>query len=259
MRGGGLLEGKVGLVTGGGAGIGRATACVFAADGARVCVVDRDPSAGQGTVDLIEGEGGQAFFIEADVADAVQVQAAVDATLERYGALHCASNNAAAGAGFQLLTDIPQKGWDRVLDVNLTGVWHCMKAQIPAMLECGGGSIVNIASLSGIRGEATQAAYSASKGGLLALTKSAAAEYAQRGIRVNAVCPGGIRTSAIVGYFERVPEAEAATIATHAMRRLGEPEEIADAVAYLCSDRSSFVTGHAMVVDGGILVNPHTL
>jgi NAD(P)-dependent dehydrogenase (short-subunit alcohol dehydrogenase family) len=259
MRGGRLLEGKVGLVTGAGAGIGRATARTFAADGARVCVVDRDASGGRETVDLIERDGGEAFFIEADVADAERVQATVDMTLDRFGALHCASNNAAAGAGFHPITEIPRKAWDRVLDVNLTGVWHCMTAQIPAMLDSGGGSIVNIASLSGIRGEATQAAYSASKGGLLALTKSAAAEYAQRGIRVNAVCPGGIRTPAIASYFERVPQAEEATIATHAMRRLGEPEEIADAVAYLCSDRSSFVTGHAMVVDGGILVNPHAM
>ena len=143
--------------------------------------------------------------------------------------------------------------------VGLTGVWLCMKYEIPAMLESGGGAIVNIASVSGIRGEALQAAYSAAKGGVLALTRSAAAEYAQRGIRVNALCPGGIRTGAIESYFEEVPGAREASIAVHAMRRLGEPEEVADAVCYLCSDRSSFVTGHVMVVDGGILVNPHTL
>jgi NAD(P)-dependent dehydrogenase (short-subunit alcohol dehydrogenase family) len=127
------------------------------------------------------------------------------------------------------------------------------------MLKSGGGSIVNIASLSGVKGEATQAAYSASKGGVIAITKTAAAEYAQRGIRVNAVCPGGIRTPAIEDYFQKVPKAREASIAVHAMRRIGEPEEIADAVIYLCSDRASFVTGHAMYVDGGVMVNPHTL
>jgi NAD(P)-dependent dehydrogenase (short-subunit alcohol dehydrogenase family) len=183
----------------------------------------------------------------------------VGATVATFGALHCASNNAARGAGFRPLTELARESWDRALAVTLTGVWLCMKHEIPAMLAAGGGAIVNIASVSGIKGEATQAAYSAAKGGVLALTKTAAAEWAQRGVRVNAVCPGGIRTQAIEAYFEHAPGVREASIATHAMRRLGEPEEIADAVAWLCSDRASFVTGHAMVVDGGVLVNPHTL
>jgi NAD(P)-dependent dehydrogenase (short-subunit alcohol dehydrogenase family) len=255
----GLLQGKVGLVTGGGSGIGRATAITFARDGARVTVADRNAEAGRETVAMVEAAGGEALFVEADVSQAEDVARTVDATVEAFGALHCASNNAALGAGFSPLPEIEQRQWGRALDVTLTGVWLCMKYEIPAMLESAGGSIVNIASVSGMRGEALQAAYSAAKGGVLALTKTAAAEYAQRGIRVNAVCPGGVRTPAIEHYFQTVPGAEEASIRTHAMRRLAEPEEIADVVAFLCSDRSSFVTGHLMVADGGVLVNPHTL
>jgi NAD(P)-dependent dehydrogenase (short-subunit alcohol dehydrogenase family) len=254
----GLLEGKVGLVTGGGSGIGRATAITFARDGARVTVADRNVETGRETVELIEGAGGEALFVEADVSKAQDVERMVNATLEAFGALHCASNNAALGAGYAPLVEIEDKKWNRALGVTLTGVWLCMKREIPAMLESGGGSIVNIASVSGMRGEALQAAYSAAKGGVIALSKSAAAECAQRGIRVNVVCPGGVRTPAIEHYFRKVPGAEEASVRVHAMRRLAEPEEIADVVSFLCSDRSSFVTGHVMVADGGILVNPHT-
>ena len=255
----GLLEGKVGLVTGGGAGIGRATCLTFAADGARVVVVDNRAEPGRETAAMVEEAGGEAIFVEADVANEADVERMVESTLERFGALHCASNNAASGAGFNFLTDIDASKWQRALDVTLTGVWLCMKYEIPAMRKSGGGSIVNVASVSGMRGESLQAAYSASKAGVIGLTKTAAAENAQRGIRVNALCPGGIRTEAILHYFRSVPGAEEASVATHAMRRLGEPEEIADVVAFLCSERASFVTGHVMVADGGVLVNPHTL
>ena len=255
----GLLDGKVGLVTGAGAGIGRATALTFAREGAAVMVADVDARGGEETLRLVLEAGGRARFERADVSDEAQVEAMVRATVDAFGALHCASNNAARGAGFRALTEIPRADWDRALGVTLTGVWLCMKHEIPAMLACGGGAIVNIASVSGMRGEATQAAYSAAKGGVLALTKTAAAEWARSGVRINAVCPGGIRTPAIEAYFEHAPGIREATVAVHAMRRLGEPEEIADAVAWLCSDRASFVTGHAMVVDGGVLVNPHTL
>jgi NAD(P)-dependent dehydrogenase (short-subunit alcohol dehydrogenase family) len=254
-----LLEGKVGLVTGGGAGIGRATCLTFARDGARVVVVDRRSESGLETVRLVEAEGGEALFVEADVSQEADVERMVAATLEHFGALHCASNNAAAGAGFAPVPAIEPKAWQRALDVSLTGVWLCLKYELPALEASGGGAIVNIASVSGIKGEAHQAAYSAAKGGVIALTKTAAAEYAQRGIRVNAVCPGGVRTEAIAHYFETVEGSEAASVATHAMRRLAEPSEIADVVAFLCSDRASFVTGHSMVADGGVLVNPHTL
>jgi NAD(P)-dependent dehydrogenase (short-subunit alcohol dehydrogenase family) len=255
----GLLEGKVGLVTGAGSGIGRATAITFAEDGARVSVADWNAEAGRETLELIEAAGGEALFVEADVSKAEDVERMVRATVDAFGALHCVSNNAALGAGFSPLAEIDEQKWSRALDVSLTGVWLCMKHELPAMLESGGGSIVNIASVSGMRGEALQAAYSAAKGGVIALSKSAAAEYAQRGIRVNVVCPGGVRTPSIEYYFQNVPGAEEASVRVHAMRRLAEPEEIADVVSFLCSDRSSFVTGHVMVADGGLLVNPHTL
>jgi len=255
----GLLDGKVGLVTGAGAGIGRATALVFAREGARVAVVDRDVAAGRETVDLVEAAGGEACFVEADVARAEAARAMVARTLAQFGRLDCASNNAAASGGYHLTADIPEASWERAVGVTLTGVWLCMKHEIPAMLASGGGAIVNIGSAAGIKGEAYLGAYAAAKGGVLALTKTAAAEYAPRGIRVNAVCPGGIRTAGIADYFRCAPERERPTIDAHAMRRLGEPEEIADTVAWLCSDRSSFTTGAVVVVDGGALVKSHLL
>ena len=261
----GMLEGKVGLVTGAGSGIGRATALLFAREGARVAVADWDLAGAQETTRQIEAEArarGEdpdkiVLCIEADVSDESSVRAMIDTIVGHFGALHCASNNAALGAGFGPLEEIDRERWDRCLGVTLTGVWLCLKYEIPALLESGGGAIVNISSLSGMQGEAHQAAYAAAKGGVIALTKTAAAETAQRGIRINAIAPGGIETPGIATYFERFPEIREATIGTHAMRRLGRPEELADAVVYLCSDRSSFMTGHVMAVDGGIQVNPH--
>jgi len=255
----GLLEDKVGLVTGGGAGIGRATALVFASEGARVAVADRDPHGGRETVAMVEAAGGEALFVEADVSRPADVEAAVEQVVATFGGLHCASNNAAAAGGYYLTADIPQAKWDLAIGVSLTGVWLCMKYEIPAMLESGGGSIVNISSDAGIKGESFMGAYAAAKGGVLALTKTTAAEYAARGIRVNAVCPGGIRTAGIEEYFRRAPDWEQPTIDAHAMGRLGEPEEIADTVAWLCSDRSSFTTGSVVVVDGGVLVKSHVI
>ena len=252
-----LLQDKVALVTGGGSGIGRATALVFARDGARVVVVDRNESAAREVADSICRLGGEAIAVTADVSREDDVRAMVQASLDAYGALHAASNNAARGGGFSLIPDTEEHQWNAAQDVTLKGVWLCMKHQIPAMRASGGGAIVNIASLSGIRGEALQASYSAAKGGVIALTKTAAAENARGGIRVNAVAPGGVLTPALEDYFEKVPGAREHTASVHAMRRLGEPGEIADAVSYLLSDRASFITGHVLNVDGGLMVNPH--
>ena len=255
----GLLEGKVALVTGGGSGIGRVTCQILARDGAAVAVADWNEEAARETAALVEAEGFEAIAIHADVSDEESVRAMVAATVDRFGALHCASNNAALGAGFHPTHELDRARWDRCLSVSLTGVWLSCKYEIPAMLEAGGGSIVNIASVSGIKGQVTQAAYAASKGGVIALTKTIAGEYAQQGIRANGIAPGGIETPGMATYLEANPDLREKTASVHAMRRFGRPEEIADAVAYLCSDRSSFVTGQILGVEGGIQVNAHDL
>jgi NAD(P)-dependent dehydrogenase (short-subunit alcohol dehydrogenase family) len=255
----GLLDGKVAIVTGAGRGIGRAIALGFAREGARVAIADWTETDGRETAALVAAAGGDALFVATDVSDEGQVEALVAQTVAHFGRLDCAVNNAALGAGFHPLVELDRARWDRCLAVTLTGVWLCLKYEIPALVAAGGGSIVNISSPAGTQGEALQAAYAAAKGGVNGLTFTAAAEVAQRGVRVNAIAPGGIETPAIASYFEKCPDVRDATVATHAMRRLGRPEEIADAAAYLCSDRSTFMTGHVMVVDGGIAVNPHAL
>jgi NAD(P)-dependent dehydrogenase (short-subunit alcohol dehydrogenase family) len=255
----GLLAGKVGIVTGGGAGIGRATALLFAQEGARVTIAERDRDAGEAVAAQIASSGGEALFVETDVSRPADVQAMVDRTVAEFGGLHCVSNNAAAGSGYARMADLDEKTWDRTMAVTLKGVWLCMRSEIPAMLASGGGSIVNIGSVSGMKGEAFLSGYSAAKGGVIALSKSAASEYAEQGIRVNVVCPGGIATDGMVDYLKRAPEVRERTIDAHAMKRLGTPEEIAEAVAWLCSDRSSFATGHTLVVDGGSLVKSHAI
>lgn len=255
----GLLENKVAMVTGGGSGIGAATANVFHRDGAKVVIVDRNLAAAEVVRDQILANGGDAIAVKTDVSCESEVKSMVESIIEHYGALHGASNNAAFGGGFKEITTWNESEWETVNDVTLKGVWLCMKYQLPAIENSGGGAIVNISSVGGVRGEAKMSPYSAAKGGVIALTKTVAAEYGQRGIRVNGVAPGGIRTPGIEGYFKALPQERDATIATHAMRRLGEPEEIADAVSYLLSDRASFITGHILNVDGGILVNPHNL
>ncbi|NQX89339.1 MAG: glucose 1-dehydrogenase [Halioglobus sp.] len=254
-----LLEDKIAMVTGGGSGIGAATASTFHRDGAKVVIVDRNAEAADAVARAIRANGGEAIAIQADVSKEDQVMAAIENTVAHFGALHIASNNAAYGGGFKTVTAWNEHDWDSVNNVTLKGVWLCLKHQLPIMEHTGGGAIVNITSVGAIRGEAKMSPYSAAKGGVIALTKTVAAEYAQRGIRVNAIAPGGIKTSSIEAYFNALPEEREATIATHAMRRLGEPEEVADAVSYLLSDRASFITGHVLNVDGGMLVNPHNL
>jgi NAD(P)-dependent dehydrogenase (short-subunit alcohol dehydrogenase family) len=256
----GLLDQKVGLVTGASSGLGRATSILAAREGSRVVVVDINDSAGDEVVAEIKDLGGEAIFVHADVTQPEQVEAMVAKTVSEFGRLDWASNNAVGGTGgFGELHETEQKVWGQTMDVCLTGVFNCMKYEVPAMLEAGNGSIINIISASVFKGEAMLAAYIAAKGGVDALTRTGAAEYAARGIRVNSVAPGGFETPGIARYFERFPEHKEQTIRQHAMRRIGQPEEVAEPVIWLASDRASFVTGACIVCDGGIGVNSHLL
>jgi NAD(P)-dependent dehydrogenase (short-subunit alcohol dehydrogenase family) len=249
----GRLEGKVALITGAGNGMGRVAALRFASEGARVVVADAVTAAGEATVDAVHDAGGEAMFTPVDVADAARVEAMVDATLAAYGALHVLYNNAGilppddAGA-----VDTPETTWDRVLEVNLKGVFLCCRFGLPAMLASGGGSIVNVSSVVALVGSATpQVAYTASKGGVLALTRELAVQYAREGIRVNALCPGPIETPLLAELLDD-PEWARRRLVHIPMGRPGRPEEIAEAALFLASDESSFMTGATLVVDGGI-------
>jgi NAD(P)-dependent dehydrogenase (short-subunit alcohol dehydrogenase family) len=253
----GLLDGKVGIVTGAAQGLGRATALLASREGSKVIVADINEQGGEETAEEIRRQSGEALFVPTDVTREEQVEAMVAAAVEEFGRLDWASNNAAGGAGrFGPLHQIDERAWSATLDVCLKGVFYGMKYQIPAMLERGG-SIINITTASIFKGEAMLAAYVAAKGGVDALTKTGAAEYATRGIRVNSVAPGGFETPAIARYFEQFPEFKERAIGAHALRRLGRPEEIAQPVVWLASDRASFVTGACIQCDGGVLVNSH--
>jgi NAD(P)-dependent dehydrogenase (short-subunit alcohol dehydrogenase family) len=250
----GYVEGKVALVTGGGSGIGRATALAFAREGARVVVADIGVAGGAETAQLIQKAGGEATFIKADVSQAAEVEALIDKVVSTYGRLDCAHNNAGIEGVEAPTADYPEEDWDRVIAINLKGVWLCMKYEIPPMQQQGGGAIVNTASIAGLVGAYRMPAYVASKHGVAGLTKAAALEYAKAGIRVNAVCPGVIRTPMVERFFfSRHPRAEGRLTAFEPIGRLGTPQEVAEAVVWLCSDAASFVTGHTMAVDGGIV------
>ncbi len=254
----GLLDGRVGIVTGAASGIGAATVQLAAREGARVVLADLQVDAGEALAEKIRAAGGRASFVRTDVTRAADVEALVARAVSEFGALHWASNNAAGGAGdFSSLTDTSDRTWERTLAVCLTGVFYCMKYEVPAMLAAGGGSIVNISSASTLKGHAYLAAYTAAKGGVEALTKTAAQELAVKGIRVNAVSPGGIETPSIARYFRKFPDVKQRTVDSHAMRRLGTPEELAEAVVWLASERASYVTGANLLVDGGSSVNSH--
>ena len=251
------LEGKVALVTGGGSGIGRSTALSFAREGAKVVVGDIQVEAGQATVQMINTAGGEASFIKVDVSRDKEVKALIAKTVEMYGTLDCAFNNAGIEGEAELatLTDCTVEEWDRVIGINLKGVWLCMKYEILQMLGQGGGSIVNTASVAGLVGGTWLGSptYIASKHGVIGLTKAAAIAYARAGIRVNAVCPGVVRTPLVERYIQGNPKWEASLVAQEPIGRLGQPQELAEAVVWLCSDAASFVTGHPMVVDGGVV------
>ncbi len=245
------FENKVALVTGGSSGIGRATAIAFARCGAKVVVADVKFKEGEETVQMIEDCGGQAFFVETDVSQADAVEAMVQRTLAAYGHLDYAFNNAGIGMQSSLL-ELTEADFDRVIAINLKSVWLCMRAEIRQMLTQGSGAIVNMSSGYGVVGSSQGfSAYVASKHGVIGLTKCAALEYAKAGIRVNAVLPGWIRTPMVEEAMQDNPQLEGLILEVEPVGRLGRPEEIAEPVLYLCSDRASFVTGHSMIIDGG--------
>jgi len=248
------FEGKVSLVTGGGSGIGRATALAFAREGAKVIVADVSEQGGKETVQMIEQAGGDAIFIRTDVSDGTEVMEMVNKAIEVYSRIDCAINNAGVEGMLVNISDYPEEMWNRVIGVNLTGVWLCMKYEIPQMLKQGGGVIINMASIFGLVGLANASAYIASKHGVVGLTKAAALEYSAKGIRVNAVCPGFIETPMLMERSLKAgenPEVYQQIVSVSPIGRLGKPEEIAETVLWLCSDGASFVTGHSMVADGG--------
>lgn len=248
------FEGKVVLVTGSGSGIGRATAVAFARAGAKVVVSDINADGGEETVAEIAEAGGEATFVEADVSKSAQVEALVERVVEHYGRLDCAHNNAGIeGTMGSPTAEYDEEVWDQLIGINLKGVWLCMKYEIPKMLDGGGGAIVNTSSVAGLVGFAGISPYVASKHGVVGLTKTAALEYAQQGIRVNAVCPGVIRTPMVERAMGGSEEAEIQFAASEPVGRLGVPEEIAETVVWLCSDAASFVTGVPMPVDGGLV------
>lgn len=246
------LDGKVALVTGGGSGIGRAAALAFAREGARVVVVDIDVAQGRATVNAIESTGAQATFVPADVSQRADVEAMIAATVSAYGQLDCAFNNAGIEGTVAVPTaEYSEEAWDRVIEINLKGVWLCMKYQLAQMLKQGGGAIVNTASVAGLVGGTFGSAYYASKHGVVGLTKAAAIEYGQAAIRVNAICPGVIRTEMMDRIAQGKQGIEDAISSLHPLGRLGTPQEIAETVVWLSSDAASFVTGQAIAVDGG--------
>ena len=245
------MENKVALVTGASSGIGRACALAFAREGAKVVVADVTVEGGEETVNMIKEAGGEAIFVKTDVTKAAEVEAMVNKAVETYGRLDYAHNNAGVAAAVYPVADLPEEDWDRIININLKGIWLCMKYEIPQMLRQGKGAIVNTASTLALVGWIKRPAYTASKHGVAGLTKVAALDYAADGIRVNAVCPGTVRTPLVESVFARRPEAEAEALAMMAIGRLAAAEEIAEAVVWLCSDAASFVTGHIMSVDGG--------
>jgi NAD(P)-dependent dehydrogenase (short-subunit alcohol dehydrogenase family) len=250
----GALAGKVALVTGAAMGIGRSSAQLFAREGAAVVVADIDDDGSRATVALIEDAGGRAAFVHADVSVKADVDAMVQFAVDTFGGLDCAHNNAGIAAPMAPLADFPDDAWDRTIAVMLTGVYLCMKAEIPRMLERGGGAIVNTASGVGLVAYPNQAAYTASKHGVIGLTKVAALDYGARGIRVNAICPGTARTPMVDSAIRHFPEFDEQLKALHPIGRIAEASEIAEAAVWLCTPAASFVLGVALPVDGGYVV-----
>jgi len=245
------LEGKVAIVTGAGSGIGREIAFKYAAEGAKVAVADIDEKGGDETVKKILSSGGEAFFIKADTSTPEGNKELVDATIKKYGGLHIASNNAGIGGPMGLTGEYPIDGWNKVIAINLSGVFYGMHYQLPEMLKSGGGAIVNIASILGMAGTKMSPAYVASKHGVVGLTKAAALEYADKNIRINSVGPGYIVTPLLTNNL--TPDMMNALVGLHPIGRLGQADEVAELVLWLSSSKASFVTGSYYPVDGGYL------
>ena len=252
------LEGKVALVTGGTSGIGRDTAILFAKARANVVVAGRRELEGSQTVELIRAAGGDGLFVQTDVSKASEVETLVQKAVEKFGRLDIAFNNAGIEGVWVPIIQQSEEDWDRAIDINLKGVWLCLKYEIRQMLKQGvGGAIVNMASITGLVGGAGAAAYSASKHGVIGLTKSAALETARNRIRINAVCPAVVETSMGERLFG-APAVHKYVLSCHPMGRFGRPSEIAEAVVWMCSDRASFMTGQSMVLDGGFLAGQNS-
>jgi NAD(P)-dependent dehydrogenase (short-subunit alcohol dehydrogenase family) len=245
------FDGKCVLITGAGSGIGRATALAFAAEGARLIVSDVDESGGRATVADAQKRGVEAEFVHADVSRAADCAAMVERAVTRFGRLDVAFNNAGINIAAAPIADVDEAAWARIVSVNLTGVFLCMKYEIAAMKRAGGGAIVNTASVGGLIGTAGVTAYCATKHGVVGLTKSAALDHIKDGIRINAVCPGGTRTAMLNEWFKD-PEVERAALAGTPIGRMADPAEIARTVLFLASDEASFMVGHSLVADGGL-------
>lgn len=247
----GLFQGKVALVTGGGSGIGRATAIAFAREGARVVIASRRVVQGEETISLIRDRGGEAIFVKTDVSESAQVEAMLTQTINAFGRLDCAFNNAGIVGPEARMHQYTENDWDDVITTNLKGIWLCMQHEIQHMLENGGGAIVNNSSAAGKRSWPRHPAYVASKHGVVGLTRNTSREYAKDGIRVNAVCPGWIDTPMLDFLFEDVPERREKISTSQPMERMGTPGEVSEAVLWLCSERSSYINGECLMVDGG--------
>ena len=248
-----LLGGKIALITGAGSGIGRATALIFAREGATIALSDIAAEGGEETLRMVKQAGAEAIFVRTDVSKLAEVEALIAKVISNWGRLDCAFNNAGIDGKMAKTAECTEETWNRTIAVNMTGVFFCMKAEIPHMLRQGGGAIVNTASAAGLTGSPGLPAYVASKHGVVGLTRAAAIEYGREKVRINCVCPGPIRTPMLGRLLSSRPEMEQRFASAEPLKRLGEPAEIGEAVAWLCSDAASYVTGHAMSVDGGYM------